>query len=169
MKPYKSLLLCGILGAQLHANSLLNPEFDQEFQKLHNMFNSMVQHVNSKEVMNKYDNFLSYNTTNVNIYKKNKTYNIEYQLAGIDKKDIQLKLLENNILELKVEKKQKKEDTSKEYHTKQISYNFIQKSIQLPEDVDTKKMDVKYENGILYVQMPIIEEPKIKGKIIPIK
>ena len=67
-----------------------------------------------------------------------------------------------------MEKKNEKVDKTKEYHTQQISYNYINKSIQLPNNLDTNKIDVKFDKGILSVTMPFNEVKKPKAKIIQI-
>jgi HSP20 family protein len=168
MNLCKSILLSTLLGATLNANTLFDDDFNKEFDKFQNFFNSIIQQAKMHNLDDK-NSFLSFSSTQVNIYEKNNNYIIEYQLAGIEKEDIELKLFESNILNLKVEKKNEKEDKSKEYHTQQITYNYIQKAIQIPDNVDANKMDVSYQNGILKVQMPIIKPKEPKAKIIEIR
>ena len=166
MKLINTLVVGSLLSTSIYANSFFENDLEKEFQRIHSLFNSVMQHPKYISVR---DNFFTHTNASVNIYEKDKAFYIEYQLPGIQKEDIELKLHHNNILSLKVEQKNQKEEKDKEYHKKEISYNYISRDIQLPEYVDANKMDVEYKAGILKVKIPIVKPKQPKAKLINIK
>jgi HSP20 family protein len=83
------------------------------------------------------------------------------EIPGVDKKDIQLTLTENN-LEVKVEKKTEAKIEKKGYIRAERSYRGFYKSIALPVKVIPEKSKATYKNGILEVVMPKAEKKKQK-------
>jgi len=83
------------------------------------------------------------------------------ELPGIDKKDIQLQITENN-LEVKVEKKQEAKIEKKGYIRAERSYKGFYRSISLPVKIIPEQAKASYKNGILEVVMPKAEKKRLK-------
>ena len=63
---------------------------------------------------------------------------------------------------LKGEKKAETEVKEEDYYCCERSYGSFFRSIALPSNVDTKKIDASYENGVLEVTLPKVAEVKPK-------
>jgi HSP20 family protein len=66
------------------------------------------------------------------------------------------------IEELGGEKKQEKEEKEENYHFIERSYGAFSRSIRLPREVQSDKINASYKNGLLKVTLPKSEEAKKK-------
>ncbi|NJO87509.1 MAG: Hsp20/alpha crystallin family protein [Chloroflexia bacterium] len=97
----------------------------------------------------------------VNIKEDDNGFEVEMAVPGMTKKDFKINL-ENNMLCISSEKKTEGEKSDDNYSRKEFSYQSFSRSFSLPESVDDRKINAKYENGILYVSIPKKEEAKPK-------
>ncbi len=88
------------------------------------------------------------------------------EAPGMNQKDIQISLQEN-LLTIKGEKKQQREEQDEHYHRVERSYGTFARSVRLPIGVDASKVTATFKNGLLTVTMP--KRPAAKGTTIPIK
>jgi HSP20 family protein len=86
---------------------------------------------------------------------------VKAEIPGIDPKDIDISLT-NDLLTIKGEKKQEKEEKEENYHLIERSYGSFSRSIRLPGEVQSNKISASYKNGILKVALPKSEEAKRK-------
>ncbi len=91
---------------------------------------------------------------------------VKAELPGIDPKDVEISL-SGNVLTIKGEKKQEKEEKDENYHLVERRYGSFMRSIRLPVEVQEDKIEASYKNGILKVILPKSE--KAKKKEIKIK
>lgn len=96
----------------------------------------------------------------VNISEDDKNYYVDAELAGIKKDDVAIEYA-NDILTIKAEKKEEKEDKGKNYHRVESSYGTFSRSVQVP-NVDYDNTKAKFEDGVLKVTLPKKEENKTK-------
>jgi HSP20 family protein len=98
----------------------------------------------------------------VDVYEKDGKINIEAELPGVKKEDINLEL-ENGILTISAKMENKKEEKDKNYYYSERSYGVFTRSFDLGE-VNEEDIEAKYENGILYVSVkkPEIEQKNVK-------
>jgi HSP20 family protein len=102
-----------------------------------------------------------------NLAKKGSdTFEIEIDLPGVDKNDIELKV-EDNILTVKVTRKIKNEVQREDYYLCESSFGLISRAFVLPEGIDPGSIDAQYEDGRLYVTLE--KEESRKAKSISIK
>ena len=162
-KIVTSLLLATLLGTAANAFSNVTDPYDADFAKMNQYFNSLIEsHLTSAKLNN-----IDYPRMDIKDAKKEII--IKFDLAGVNKENIKLSISDDKILTLQGEKKESKEEKSKDYVKKEIFYGSFQKAIQLPENIDESKLSTKFENGILTVTIPKTEIKKPKAKIIPIK
>ena len=162
-KIVTSLLLATLLGTTANAFSNVTDPYDAEFARMNQYFNSLIEsHLTSAKLNN-----IGY--PRMDIADSKKKIVIKFDLAGVNKENIKLSISDDKILTLQGEKKESKEEKSKDYVKKEIFYGSFQKAIQLPENIDESKLSTKFENGILTVTIPKTEIKKPKAKIIPIK
>ncbi len=88
-------------------------------------------------------------------------YVVKAELPGIDPKDIDISLT-SDLLTIKGEKKQEREEKEENYHLIERSYGSFTRSIQLPGQVQSDKINATYKNGVLKVTLPKTEEAKKK-------
>ena len=98
-----------------------------------------------------------------NLAKKDSdTFEIEVDLPGVDKKDIELKV-EDNILTVKAVRRFKNEVKRDDYYLCESNFGLISRSFTLPDGIDKDKIDAKYENGRLYIKLEKEESKKAKS------
>jgi len=90
---------------------------------------------------------------------------IRAEMPGMFKDDVKISIQEN-VLTLKGEKKQEKEEKDKNYHRIERSYGSFCRSFQLPTSIKSDKVEASYKDGVLSVTLPKTEE--VKPKEIPI-
>jgi HSP20 family protein len=91
---------------------------------------------------------------------------IRAELPGMEPKDIDLSI-SGDVLTLKGERKEEKEEKEKESYYKEVRYGSFSRTIRLPESVDTEKVKTDYEKGVLKVTLE--KKPETKAKKIEVK
>jgi len=104
----------------------------------------------------------------VDIVERENDYNIKIELPGVDKKDVKI-TIQNDILTIKGEKKQESEKKGENYHRVERCYGSFQRSFTLPTSVASDKIDASYENGVLTLRIPKLEEAKPKEIEVNVK
>lgn len=104
----------------------------------------------------------------VDIAEQDDQYVVKIELPGVNKDDVKI-TLESNILTIRGEKKQEKENKEDNYHKMERSYGSFQRSFTLPATVKSDKIDASFKDGILTVSLPKAEEAKPKQIDIKVK
>ena len=91
---------------------------------------------------------------------------VKAEVPGIDAKDIDISLT-GDVLTIKGEKKQEKEEREEDYHLVERSYGTFTRSVRLPAEVESNKIKASYKNGILNITLPKSE--RVKAKEVKIK
>jgi HSP20 family protein len=91
---------------------------------------------------------------------------VKAEVPGIDAKDIDISLT-GDVLTIKGEKKQEREEKEEDYHLVERSYGSFYRSVRLPAEVESNKIKASYKNGILNITLPKSE--KVKAKEVKIK
>jgi len=86
--------------------------------------------------------------------KDEKKYHLSIALAGVDPKDIELNLQGNN-LTVSGEQKVSEEKKDADFVYQEFAYGRFERSITLPEGVDTSKLTAEYKNGVLEIAAPM--------------
>ena len=104
----------------------------------------------------------------VNVSENKDQYTIEVAAPGMDKKDFNVDV-QNNMLVISSEKESKDEDKQSNFLRREFCYTSFQRSFNIPETVDAENIKAKYENGVLYVDLPkkkeAVEKASKKVKI----
>jgi len=104
----------------------------------------------------------------IDIKEDEKEYTIKAELPGMDEKDVEV-ILGDNTLTIKGEKKEEKEDRDKDYYYVERTFGSFQRTIPIPDYVDTQKAEAHFKKGVLTISLPKTEEGRTKGKKIAIK
>jgi len=86
---------------------------------------------------------------------------VKAEVPGMDPKDIDISL-SDGLLTIKGEKKQEREEKEENYHLVERSYGSFTRSIRLPKEIQSDKINASYKNGVLKVVLPKSEEAKKK-------
>lgn len=95
----------------------------------------------------------------VNVVENQDGYQVSLAAPGLKKDDFQIDI-EGNMVTIKSEKEESKEEKDKNYTRKEYSYFSFSRSFTLPDDVKQDKIDAKYEDGILKLHLPKKEEAR---------
>lgn len=87
--------------------------------------------------------------SSINFKESSKLYTVNVELAGIEKKDISIHVV-NNVLVIAAQRKESEETKDKTQH----SYSSYRQSIVLPENADIKAISATFKNGLLIVTIP---------------
>jgi HSP20 family protein len=93
---------------------------------------------------------------------------VRAEVPGMSPNDIQISLV-GNTLSIKGEKKQEKEEKEENYHRMERTYGSFSRSIFLPCEIEEAKVDAKYKDGVLTINMPKTEKAKTKEIKIDVK
>jgi HSP20 family protein len=110
----------------------------------------------------------SYWTPAVDIAEQENDYVVKMELPGVNKDDVKISL-ESNILTIKGEKKQEKEEKNKNLHRIERSYGSFQRSFTLPTTVKSDRIDAFFKDGVLSISLPKAEEAKPKQIEVKVK
>jgi len=97
-----------------------------------------------------------------------KAYELTAELPGIDEKDIEVKVA-NGILSIKGEKQEEKEEKKKDYYLRERNFGSFERSFQLPDSVDTDKIEASFKKGVLTVTLPKKPGAQTAAKKIDVK
>ena len=86
---------------------------------------------------------------------------VKAEVPGIDKKDIDISL-SDGVLTIKGEKRLEREDKNEHYYTAERRYGAFSRTMPLPVEVDTNKVDATYKEGVLKITLPKSETAKAK-------
>jgi len=89
----------------------------------------------------------------VESYVKDGNLVISAEIPGVDPKDVDISVVGNQ-LTIKGERKKKNEVNDDGYYLSEISYGSFERTIPLPESVNTDKIHAKYKDGVLEISMP---------------
>lgn len=92
---------------------------------------------------------------------------VTVELPGVNKEDINLNV-KGNFLEVKVEKKEEKKEKKEGFRRFERRYQGFYRLIRLPAKVNPQKTEATYNNGILEIKLPKVEEGE-KGAQIEVK
>jgi HSP20 family protein len=95
----------------------------------------------------------------VDIHEEKDRIVITAELPGFRENEISI-TTENGMLSVSGERKFEKEENGKNYHRVERSYGRFARSFSLPNNVDREKIQAKFENGLLQVELPKREDAK---------
>lgn len=96
----------------------------------------------------------------VNIMESEEGFTVELAVPGFKKEEIKIEL-DKDVLTISSEMKQ--EETNVDYTRREFHHSSFTKKFQLPENlVNGEKVQARYEDGILRVELPKMEEAKAK-------
>lgn len=94
--------------------------------------------------------------------------NVTAEIPGVKKDNIKI-TLQDNILTIEGEKKKLTEQKEKNFYRSERMYGSFKRCFTLPAEVDSDKVEAKFEDGMLNIQLKKIEPKKQNEKVIELK
>jgi HSP20 family protein len=110
----------------------------------------------------------SFSAPAIDMSEDEKTYKISAELPGLDSKDIDISV-SGDMLVLKGEKRQEKEEKDKNYHYSERAYGSFQRAFELPASVDRDKVAADFSKGVLTITLPKTAQAQKPTKKIEVK
>ena len=95
----------------------------------------------------------------VNVTEDKDNYTVSLAAPGLKKEDFDVDV-EGNMLTIRSQKEENKEESDEKFTRKEYSYSSFSRSFNLPEDVKQDAIDATYQNGVLNIRLPRKEEFK---------
>jgi HSP20 family protein len=97
----------------------------------------------------------------MDISETDKVIEITAELPGLEKKNVELNVTDN-LLTIRGEKKNEREENNKDYHLVERSYGSFSRSVELPSGVKVEDITAEIANGVLKVtvQKPLPKQAK---------
>ena len=105
-------------------------------------------------------------TPPVDIYETTGDLVIKAELPGLSTEDVSVRV-EDNVLTLKGERKRGEGVDRENYHLVERSYGHFRRSFVLPSNVDQKKVQAKFKDGVLFIAIP--KSKRVRPKKIAIE
>lgn len=102
----------------------------------------------------------------VNIVETDTAFEVAVAAPGKTRKDFNVEL-DDHVLTVSSETTQKDESKTAQFTRREFAYDSFQRSFRLPETIDTSGINAKYDNGILTIALPKLQEaiPEPKKQI----
>ena len=97
----------------------------------------------------------------VDVYEDEHHVTLKAELAGVNAKDVDIRI-ENNVLTVRGERKFEKEEKEENFHRIERRYGAFMRSFTLPNTVNPDSVKVDYDNGLLKIQFEKRAEAKPK-------
>jgi HSP20 family protein len=97
----------------------------------------------------------------LDISERKDAYVVTVEVPGVDADDLDI-TLEDGLLTIQGERRFTSESSEQQYHRVERRYGSFRRSITLPAQVRAEAIEATFENGVLEVTVPKVEEAKPK-------
>lgn len=101
----------------------------------------------------------------IDVFEKDDRFVVKAELPGMKEEDINISVV-GDTLTIKGERQVESEVKDDDYYYCERSYGTFSRSLAVPFNVDTKKIEANYEDGVLEISLPKI--PAVKPKKISV-
>lgn len=88
-------------------------------------------------------------------------FTVKLDLPEVKKEDVKI-TVDNGVLSIRGERRQKKEDKGTQYHRVECNYGNFVRSFSLPDNIVGEQIEAAFKNGVLILSIPKTEESKPK-------
>lgn len=142
---------------QQQVNELFDQYFGESTQDPFNLFPTSLGEHNWGDLSPKID-----------MSETDKELIVKAEMPGISEKDIDI-TVSDNTLKIYAEKKQENQETEKGWYRMERQYGSFARSISLPYEVDSNKVEATYKHGVVKIVLPKMVTQKTEERLIPIK
>ncbi len=105
---------------------------------------------------------------NVDIWENDFYVFFEFELPGLKKEEINISINDNRELIVSGEKKRRVENERNVCYCGERRFGTFTRAFQLPEELNTNKVNAKFENGILTISIEKSRIPEPKEKVVEV-
>ena len=91
---------------------------------------------------------------------------VDAELPGLRQEEIKV-TVEEGVLSISAERKQEKDEKTKNVHRSERYYGQMERKLALPASVEEGKVDATYKDGVLHITLP--KKPSAKPKAVTVK
>jgi len=97
----------------------------------------------------------------VDVAENDESYVVKASVPGINPEDVEI-TFEDEVLTIKGEISNESEKEEENFHIRERWYGSFGRSLRFPANVDAEAIEATYENGILTLDVPKVEEEQPK-------
>jgi HSP20 family protein len=101
----------------------------------------------------------------VDVVETDTEIKVQAELPGLEEKDFEVSVSQD-ALTIRGEKKQEKEEKGRNYYRAERSYGSFERSISLPRNVDTDRVNAEFTKGVLTVSLPKVATSEDRKKVV---
>ncbi len=126
---------------------------------------------NQLDALNNYETF---SIPAINIIENLPNFVVELAAPGLKKEDFTIEVEEDTLkiaskrVEEKKSQEKKEEISDSRFIKREFDYKSFERSFKLPENIQIEDVQANYENGVLRVTLPKMEEKKVLKKMVEI-
>lgn len=132
--------------------SLIDPVFPVFGRGITHLFDELTRELGGTSAPMTKDEKAFFNPR-LDIAETEKAIEMNIELPGVDKKDIQLSL-EDGVLTIQGEKNREEEKKDKNVYRRECVYGTFMRRIPLPAEIEVKKIEAVFEKGVLKITLP---------------
>lgn len=136
-------------------------DFDEFFNTTHRFPTFL-----DTKLFNGFNNYSS--VPKVDVIEHNDKIEINAEIPGLEKTDIQLKVEKGNLI-IEGKHGEEKEEKDTKYLYRERKACAFKRAFHLGDNLDGDKIEAEYKNGILNINIPKIEPKKEEAKVISVK
>jgi HSP20 family protein len=157
----KSLLASG--KKSVHGKRAEENSFSLLRHKIDSLFDDFFSGVNMEPFETRHGIF----NPKVDVTDNDKDITVRAELPGVDEKDIEVSH-NKNTLTIRGEKKAEKQQQGKAYYRMERAYGSFSRTIALPVEIDTDRIEAQLKKGVLTVTLPESAKDRHKLKKIAV-
>jgi HSP20 family protein len=104
----------------------------------------------------------------IELKETEQSYAVTAELPGLEQKDVELDL-RDNVLTIRGEKREEKSQDLRGRHYSERSYGRFERRIPFEQEVDADKVEARFKNGVLSIDLPKNPRAADKTQRIEIK
>lgn len=104
----------------------------------------------------------------VDVSERDDGFELTAELPGVEQKDVEV-VVDDDVLIVRGEKKEEREEKHKDYHLSERSYGSFQRAFTLPANVQADQVSASFKNGVLKVTLPKNAAARARQRRVEIK
>lgn len=115
------------------------------------------------------NNYETFSIPAVNIIENLTNFAIEIAIPGFSKENLIIEAEEDTlkVASKKIDKKEEDQEST-QYLSREFNYSNFERLFTLPENINTEEIQANYNNGVLKIMLPKVEEKKALKKMVEI-